>query len=88
VEEKKCIRRRRECHLLELEECYVEVCYTWFAIEIIELEGGLVGVIIKYRGKTIYLPPIVSEEKIVLPLKYSVYFEPTIFPEIKFRRWG
>ena len=59
-----------------------------FSIEVIEFEGGPVGVIIKYRGKTIYLPPIVTSEKITLPLKYSKFFEPTIFPEIKFRRWG
>jgi len=86
IEEKKCIRKKKECHLLE--ECYVEVCYEWFAVEIIELEGGPVGLVIKYRGKAVYLPPIITSEKIVLPLKYSVYFEPTIFPEIKFRRWG
>ena len=88
IEEKKCIKRKRECHLLLLEECYIEVCHTWFSIEVIEFKGGPIGLVIKYRGKTMYLPPIVSEEKIVLPLKYSIYFEPTVFPEIKFRRWG
>ena len=86
IEEKKCIRKKKECHLLE--ECYVEVCHVLFAVEIIELEGGPVGLVIKYRDKTVYLPPIVTSEKITLPLKYKEFFDSTVVPEVKFKRWG
>ena len=85
IEEKRCVRKKK-CHLEE--ECYIEVCYTLFSIEVIEFQGGPVGLVIKYRDRTMYLPPVVSSERITLPLKYSVYFDPKIFPEVKFRRWG
>ena len=86
IEEKRCIRKK-ECHLLE-EECYIEICYTLFSIKLIEFEGGPVGLVIKYRDRTMYLPPIVSEERIVLPLKYKEFFDAAVVPEVKFRRWG
>ena len=71
-----------------MEECYIEICYTLFSIEVIEFQGGPVGLVIKYRDKTVYLPPIVTSEKITLPLKYKEFFDAAVVPEVKFRRWG
>ena len=64
------------------------LCRTIFAIKLVEL-NGLVGLIIEYGERRIYLPPIVNDKvEIPLPKKYAKYFDSTIFPELTFVNWG
>ena len=56
--------------------------------EIIELSDNLIGVIIKCNGKSYYLPPIINDSKIPVPLKYRDLAELELFPEIVFVKYG
>ena len=50
--------------------------------------GGL-AILLVYAGRTIFIPPIVSEDTtIYLPKKYKKLLNPEIFPEIKFVEYG
>ena len=59
-----------------------------FRVFIVEFTGGVVGLYIEYRGRKIYIPPIVTDDKIPLPLKYQSLFDRTVFPEIIFVSYG
>jgi len=52
-----------------------------FGVKLVELDG-LIGIIIEYNGRKIYLPPIITCNIVPLPKKYAEMFDKTLFPEI------
>ena len=58
-----------------------------FRVFIVEFDGS-VGLVVEYRNRRFYLPPLVSSDRIALPLKYAELFDRTVFPEIVFVPYG
>jgi len=75
-------------NLVDEKACYDEKCHTLFAVEAIVYED-LLGMVVVYRGRRMYLPPVISSDVIIpLPKKYSKYFDQDIFPELVFVERG
>ena len=82
------LAREVVCHEKVSRTQWVRECRTIFELRLVELDGGLVGLAITYRGRRLYIPPVVSDDAVPLPQKYARYFDPELFPELRFVPYG